>query len=82
MARTKYKWRLAGFQEIRRSAETRKMLQDAVDDVVQGLPDGYEAEVTSGRSRLRGTVVTTDYEAMLDNEENDSLLRGLGGLSI
>lgn len=78
MARIRF--RFAAFEEIRRSPEVECVLQREVDSIAGRVgPGGYAHGVSSGRSRSRGYVVTTDYEAIRDNAKNHTLLRALGG---
>lgn len=74
---TRIKWNISTFQKIRRSSEVDNMLQDVVDEMLADLPEGYEGGVSAGRTRSRGSIVTAEYEAILDNEQHQSLLRAL-----
>lgn len=80
--KTKVRWNLKAFQQIRRLPTVDDMLQDVVDDITGQLPDGYEGGVTSGRTRSRGSVVTADMDAILDNHEHQSLLRALSNVRV
>lgn len=78
----KIRWNIAGFQAIRRSAGVDAHLQAEVDRIAARLPlgpDQYRHGVEAGKTRSRGFVVTATPEAMIDNAENHSLLRALGG---
>lgn len=77
MARTKIVWRRPSFREIRTSAPVRAMVQDSVDAIAEACGEGYEAEVSEGRSRVRGSVVTADFAAMTDNARNNTLLKNI-----
>lgn len=77
MANTKIKWNLSTFTKIRRSDKVNEMLDDIVSSIVSELGPGYEKSVRAGRTRSRGSVVTAQVEAMIDNATNDSLLRAL-----
>lgn len=76
----KIKWNRPAFQEIRRSAPVTAELNKLVDDVLGRLSTpGYAGGVERGKSRSRGYVVTYDFEAILDNAENHSLIRAASG---
>lgn len=76
------KWKIRAFQEIRRLPKVDAMLQDVVDEIMDGLPEGYIGTVSAGRTRSRGSVVTAEWEAIMDNEANNSLLRELAKVRV
>lgn len=83
MARTRIKWNVGAFQQIRRLSTVDNMLQDVVDEIDNSLNvEGYNKSVSRGRTRSRGTVWTAEMEAILDNEENQSLLRALSNVRV
>lgn len=83
MGKPKIKWRPEGFEEIRRSPEAVDILKRLVDgamDACGGEPAGYrgfvnQAPGTSTLGRAIGTVTTWDFDAILDNHRNKTLLR-------
>lgn len=84
MARTKIKWNLGAFQQIRRLETVDAMLRDVVSGIEAEVNDveGYKSAVTRGRTRNRGAVWTAEAEAIADNEENQSLLRALANARV
>lgn len=77
------KWNIRAFEQIRRLPKVDAMLQDVVDQVEEQLPDvGYEGHVEPGRTRSRGSVVTAEFEAIVDNSDHQSLLRALNNVRV
>lgn len=80
---TKFKFRPEGFEEIRRSPEAVALITRLVDGALEacgGEAAGYRGFVNQapGKSTLGraiGTVTTWDFEAILDNSRNQTLLR-------
>lgn len=80
MARIRYRWKMKGFEQIRRSGPVKERLQKEVDRVVSQVgSEGYAYGVSEGKSRSRGYVVTASYATKKDNAENYTLLRAIGG---
>lgn len=77
MAR-KIKWRVAGFQEIRRLPPIKADLAARAERIAGACGAGYEAKTGEGRTRSRAAVLTVDYEAIRDNAKNNTLLNNLG----
>ena len=77
MAKTRIRWRVRAFEEIRRSPGVDALLAKEVDRVVAQVGDGYASGVEPGKTRSRGYVVTASPEALRDNSENQTLLRAL-----
>lgn len=73
------KWNRAAFEEIRRMPGVEARVADEVSRVLGNLGEGYEGGTEPGATRVRGYVVTAQAEAIIDNSENQSLLRALGG---
>ena len=79
----RFRWKMAGFKEIRRSA----WVQDLVTDKCEQITDranqssssaakyGYSTKKT--KSRLRGIVFTANYKARVDNAKHNTLLKAL-----
>lgn len=86
MANVKFKWRAKGFEEIRRSDEAVQLLERKVAAAV-GAANGsarpgseYVGSVVQGQGRgtlgrAIGTVYTGNFEAILDNAKNQTLMR-------
>ena len=80
MARTRFKWRTQGFEEIRRSPEAVRLLENAVESAADAAGPGYVGSVVQGvgrgtLGRAIGTVFTGDFEAIKDNAKHQTLLR-------
>jgi hypothetical protein len=79
----RFKWKLKGFKEIRRSA----WVQDLVTDECEKITDranqsssssakyGYSTKKT--KTRFRGIVFTDNYKARVDNAKHNTLLKAL-----
>ena len=87
MAKTKFKWNLAGFEELRRNAAAVDRIQEEIDRILDTIGDGhgdYHGDVDQGvgrgtLGRAIGHVWTADFKAILDNSRNHTLLRALAG---
>lgn len=79
MAKARIKWRNAGFKELRLSPEALELVEGHADDVASKAGSGYESSAVYGQNRARASVITADFEAILDNARNNTLLRALGG---
>lgn len=80
MGKTKFKWRPAGFEEIRRSPEAVALLEAKVNAAASAAGPGYVGSVVQGvgrgtLGRAIGTVYTDDFKAILDNARKQTLLR-------
>lgn len=77
MARTRIKFRLAAFEELRRDRGVVADLQRRTNAVAASAGDGYEPSVVHGATRVRGSVITATGDARLDNARHNTLLRAL-----
>lgn len=81
MARTRIKWRRAGFPELRNEPGVLEDLQTRADAIADAAGDGYEsrpAEPGEGKKgRARAAVLTGTAEARVDNARNQTLLRSI-----
>lgn len=86
MAKTKFKWRPAGFEEVRRSPEAVALLEAKVRAAAAAANDGarpgaeYVGSVVQGvgrgtLGRAIGTVFTGNFLARLDNSRKQTLMR-------
>lgn len=87
MASNRIRWNRAAFQQIRRSPEVERLLQETVNGVADRLPDlgdgaHYDGGVEPGASRSRGYVVTTSGAAIREEAETNALLRALTSGSV
>lgn len=75
------KWNLKAFENVRKSAEVEAALQDVVDALLEQTGDDlYKGEVTSGKTRSRGTVWTAGTHAERSNAKNNTLVKAIGGV--
>lgn len=77
MAKTRIKWRLPGFRELRLEPGVIADLEERAEAIAAAAGDGYEASAMAGKNRGRASVITADYAAMRDNAKNQTLLRSL-----
>lgn len=80
MARTRIRFRMAGFEEVRRGPEAVALLSRIVNDTAAAAGDGYVGRVDQAPGkktlgRAVGRVVTGNIEAMLDNRRHNTLIR-------
>lgn len=80
MAKTKFKWKPAGFEEIRRSPEAVRLIEGKVDAAASSAGRGYVGSVVQGvgrgtLGRAIGTVFTDDFDAIRDNARRNTLMR-------
>lgn len=78
----KIKWNMKAFQEIRTSNDTENMLQGVVDGILSEVGTNYEGNVETGKTRSRGGVVTSNYDAILENSTDNTLLRALSNARV
>jgi len=85
MAKPKFEWNLKGFEEIRRNEAAQDRIQEEIDRILDAVGGyGYDGEVSQGvgrgtLGRAIGRVWTTNFDAILDNSRNHTLLRALAG---
>lgn len=73
------KWRVKGFQELRKSGAVLAELTERAERVAAASGDGFEARSGEGRTRARASVVTTTVKAMRrPNRMVENLDRGRG----
>lgn len=73
----KIRWRIKGFEEIRRSPEMVADLERRTNAIAAVAGEGMEPSVIQGRTRARGSVITATAEARRNNAETNALIRGL-----
>lgn len=74
----KIEWNIRAFQEIRRLPKVDEMLRQSVEAIAAACGEGYDAHVEAGKTRSRGSVVTSSVPAMIDNGKNNTLLKNIG----
>ena len=77
MSKAKIKFRLKGFEEIRRLPKTKSALKSSADRIAAASGEGFEALEGEGKTRSRASVVTTSVEAINSNRKNNTILRNL-----
>ena len=81
--RTKIKWNLKGFEEIRTSPKVVAHLEERAQSVAAAAGPGFEAkpvEIIPGArqgARARIAVTTTDVESTVRNSRDHTLVRAL-----
>lgn len=77
---TQFKWRLAGFREVRTLPGVRQEVErraQKIADASGGAAKGYIVRSTAGRNRARAAVITATVEAMASNRKHNTLLRNI-----
>ena len=68
-----------GVRELLQGSEMQDLITSYASDVASIAGDGYEADVIVGKNRVVGHIKAVTKEARQDNEENNTLLRAIGG---
>lgn len=82
MSKFVFKLNKYGVRELMKSSEAYEMIKavtDSVTDLAGGNEAGYYGNTKRGENRVVGHVFATTTEAKIDNEENNTLLRAIGG---
>ncbi|OZF40751.1 hypothetical protein CH296_00395 [Rhodococcus sp. 14-2496-1d] len=74
----RFVWNIAGFSAMRKSAPVEKLIRRHVEAIAAACGEGFEAKVTQGKTRVRGTVVTATPVAMVRNARDNTLVNNLG----
>lgn len=77
MAKVRVRMNNAAARALLRGDEISADIQGRVDSVAEACGEGYEADVQVGRNRVHGMVKTTSFEAMRDNQRNNTILKNL-----
>lgn len=75
-----FKWRLAGFREVRTLPGVRQEVErraQKIADASGGAVKGYVVRSTAGRNRARAAVITATVEAMASNRKHNTLVRNI-----
>ncbi len=78
--KTRVKFNLAAFREIRRASSTERMLGAKARQIAEacgGEDAGYFAQTSLGSGRARGVVIAGTAAAMRDNATNNTLVSNL-----
>ena len=81
MGKPKIKWNVKGFYDLRSEPGIVKDLEARAEAIASAAGDGYEVGSRQGQivkqGRWRASVVTGDFDAILDNARNNTLLKSL-----
>lgn len=77
MAKTRIKWNLPAFRELRLEPGVIDDLGRRAEAIAADAGPGYEASTFEGRNRGRASVITGDWRSRVDNARNQTLLRSL-----
>lgn len=78
-------FKMSGYRAIRTSAGVNAKLRALAESIAAecnasaDVDGGYEANVSEGRSRSRGSVVTANAAAIEDNARHNTIIRAAGG---
>lgn len=78
MAKSKIKWRVKGFEEVRRLPGVKAELSQIAESMADSLGDGFVAEVGEGKTRSRAAVIAASTRARRRNARDNTILRELG----
>ena len=67
-----------GVGELLKSAEMRQVIEEYANEVRNRAGDGYEMQTHFSEQRVIANVYTATEEAILDNLENNTLLKAAG----
>ena len=83
MAKVKFKLNLAGLNDLMKSGEMQAVLNSAASQIASAAGDGYEVESAHPISFVWiAAVHAKTPEARRDNNENNTLLKALGGVTL
>lgn len=77
MAKVKVVLKRTGVKELLRSDEMMAVCKEYADNAMGKLGDGYEVTTHVGPSRVNASIGTSNYDAMRENMENNSILKAL-----
>lgn len=71
------KWNMAGFRELRKSAEVQNDLGRRALAIADACGPNFDPMVSEGRTRARASVITADHDAIRKNAKENTILRNL-----
>ena len=77
MGKTKFKWNMGAFQDLRRLPGVVSELNSRAQAVADAAGVGYVANDYDGRTRHRSGVITATPKAIRDNAKNNTLIKSL-----
>lgn len=83
MAKVKFKFNLAGLNELMKSGEMQSIINDAAARIAGAAGEGYEIEPAHPIGYIAiGSVYAADWDAVRDNSENNTLQKAAGSVRI
>ena len=79
MEKVKVKINYRGVGELLRSDEVRTVVNEYAESVMGRLPSGYEMESSQTEQRVKAKISAATIPAQIDNSQNNTLLKALGG---
>lgn len=77
MVKPRIKWNVKAFRELRLEPGVINDLEDRAEAIAAAAGEGYVASAQAGKNRGRASVITGDFDAILDNYRHQTLLRSL-----
>ena len=74
----RFVWKMAGFAEMRKSPGIERLIAGKCEAIAAACGEGFVAKMSTGKGRVRGTVVTATPEAMVRNARDNTLVNNLG----
>lgn len=67
----------AGMRELLRSEDIQNYLKSEADKIRDRCGDGYESDIHVGKGRANASVRADSFKALLDNSQNNTLLKAV-----
>lgn len=77
MSKTKIVLNSEGVKSLLKSSEMMEICKQKAEQIQKKSGKGYATSTHTGKSRVNVSVFTDKTEAMLDNSENDTLLKNM-----
>ena len=79
MSKGKFVLNRKGVRELMRSQEAMAVCTEKANEIQKRAGAEYEVTTHTGKNRVNASVHAATYKAKLDNAENNTLLKALGG---
>lgn len=79
MSKTKIVLNYGGVRSLLKSSEMMELCEKQAETIKNKCGKGYETNTYTGKSRVNASVGTETLSAMLDNSENNTILKNLRG---
>lgn len=73
----RFVWKVAAFSTMRKSAPVEALIRKRCEAIAAACGEGFVANISQGKSRVRGSVVTGTPIAMVRNARDNTLLNNL-----